>query len=255
MKLATYNVNGIRAALRKGLAEWLAVEQPDVLCLQEIKATPADVDVSALAALGYQIFWHPAVKKGYSGVATLVKAEPRKVQIGLGIETYDSEGRVLIVHLATGESVMNVYMPSGTTGDERQGFKYRWLDDFMPFALQTAAQDKDLFIVGDFNIAHTPQDIHNPVSNKNTSGFLPEERAWMSKFLEAGFVDSYRSLNPEGQEYSWWSQRFPSLRERNLGWRIDYIVATPSLATRLTSARMAKEAVHSDHCPVVVEWC
>ena len=254
MKIISYNVNGLRAALRKGLADWLAAEQPDVLCLQEVKALPSDVDVRPFEELGYRMFWHPAVKKGYSGVATLLKAEPHKVEIGCGIEAYDNEGRVLAVHLATGETVVNVYMPSGTSGEERQGFKYRWLDDFLPFAQKLAARDRQLLICGDFNIAHTELDIHNPKSNKNSSGFLPAERAWLTRFYEAGFTDAYRHLNPEGKHYSWWTARFKDSRERDIGWRIDYVATTPELAARLTSAHMTKDAVHSDHCPVVVEF-
>ena len=253
MKIVSYNVNGLRSALRKGLADWLATEAPDVVCLQEIKATEADVDLAPLEALGYRMYWHPAAKKGYSGVATLVKQEPQHVRVGCGIEAYDQEGRVLLVHLCTGEAVLNVYMPSGTTGEVRQDFKFAWLADFMAFAGQMAGHYPELFVVGDFNIAHTEQDIHNPVANKNSSGFLPEERAWMTRYLQAGFTDGYRHLHPEGRDYSWWTFR-AGARARNIGWRIDYITATAPLATRLTAARMAREAEHSDHCPVVVEW-
>jgi exodeoxyribonuclease-3 len=239
--------------MRKGLLDWIVAEQPDVLCLQEVKALPHEVDFAPLEALGYQAHWHPAQKKGYSGVATFTKIAPQNVVIGCGIEAYDFEGRVLTTHLPTGEVIVNVYMPSGTSGDERQGFKYQWLADFLPYAQVLAAKHDKLFICGDFNIAHTPQDIHNPVANKKSSGFLPEERAWLTQFLEAGFVDSFRHLHPDKQEYSWWTYR-AGARERNIGWRIDYIVASPSLAPQVTAARMAPEAQHSDHCPVLVEW-
>jgi exodeoxyribonuclease-3 len=253
MKLATYNVNGLRAALRKGLADWVTAELPDVLCLQEVKALPEEVDFAPFAALGYEAHWHPAQKKGYSGVATFLRHKPSEVTIGSGNDLYDSEGRVLLTTLPTGEVIMNVYMPSGTTGDVRQDFKYKWLDFFLDFAQEASARIPKLIICGDFNIAHTEIDIHNPVANKKSSGFLPEERAWMTKFLATGFTDAFRQLHPTEQAYSWWTYR-AGARERNLGWRIDYVVTSLSLTPHLTTARMAPEAQHSDHCPVLVEW-
>ena len=239
--------------MRKGLVDWVAAELPDVLCLQEVKALPHEVDTAPFEALGYNLYWHPAQKKGYSGVATFTRLAPTHVQVGCGIDAYDAEGRVLLTHLPAGEVVMNVYMPSGTSGDERQAFKYKWLADFLPYAQALAAKHPKLVICGDFNIAHTEMDIHNPVSNKNSSGFLPEERAWLTSFLSAGFGDTFRILNPDKQDYSWWTYR-ANARERNIGWRIDYVVATPGLAPTVHAARMAQEAMHSDHCPVIVEW-
>lgn len=252
MKIATYNVNGIRSAIKKGLPAWLETEQPDIVCLQEIKATPDDVPLNLLEHLGYKYFWHPAIKKGYSGVAILSKIDPKAVHVGCGIEKYDSEGRVLRLDFED-FSVMNVYMPSGTTGEERQAFKYCWLDDFFQYGHGVRGTVPELIICGDYNIAHKNHDIHSPKTNQKTSGFLPEERAWLDKFTEAGFVDAFRHVEPEKVEYSWWSQRFNS-RAQNKGWRIDYHMVTPGLAKRLTSARHANEAVHSDHCPVIITF-
>lgn len=250
MKIITYNVNGIRSALNKGLVQWLEQEQPDILCLQEIKAMPEDVKTDALEAMGYRIYWHPAVKKGYSGVAILTRREPINSCIGCGIEKYDFEGRVIRLDFED-FSLMNVYMPSGTTGEERQTFKYGWLDDFFEYAHKIRAQVPELIICGDYNIAHKNADIHSPKTNQKTSGFLPEERAWLDKFTQSGFIDAYRHAEPEKVEYSWWSTRFNS-RAQNKGWRIDYHMVTEGIAKRIRAVRHANDAVHSDHCPVVI---
>ncbi len=250
MKIVTYNVNGIRAAMKKGLVKWLEEVNADVVCLQEIKATPEDVNQAELEHLGYRYYWHPATKKGYSGVAILSRIEPKAFHIGCGIPKYDFEGRVLRLDFET-LSVMNVYMPSGTTGEERQTFKYGWLDDFLAYVAEVRRQVPELLICGDYNIAHTAMDIHNAKSNVKTSGFLPEERAWLTKFTESGFVDAYRHIEPEKIEYSWWSQRFNS-RAQNKGWRIDYHMVTPGLAPKIQAVYHANDAVHSDHCPVVI---
>jgi exodeoxyribonuclease-3 len=202
--------------------------------------------------MGYQAYWHPAQKKGYSGVATLTRIAPTHVEVGCGMDAYDAEGRVLTTHLPSGIVVLNVYMPSGTSGDERQSFKYQWLADFLPYAKNLASKHSKVIICGDFNIAHTEKDIKNAASNKNSSGFLPEERAWLTSFLEAGFTDTFRAINPDKQDYSWWTFR-AGARERNIGWRIDYIMSTSGLHDSLKHARMAPEAVHSDHCPVILE--
>ncbi len=251
MKIISYNVNGIRAALNKGLANWLAQEQPDILCLQETKARPEQVAVAAFADLGYHHYWESAEKKGYSGVAILSKTKPRHVENGCGMPHYDHEGRVIRADYAD-FSLMNVYMPSGTSGDERQAFKMQWLDEFYDYAHQVAREVGQLIIVGDFNIAHEEIDIHNPKGNKNNSGFLPEERAWVTKFLNSGFIDSYRYLNPGDQRYSWWTYRF-NARKNNKGWRIDYQVVTENMAPRLRRADLLNDVVHSDHCPTLLE--
>ncbi len=252
MKIITYNVNGIRAAIKKGFIEWLTSTEADVVCLQEIKALEKDVDWTALKNLGYEIFLHSAEKKGYSGTAIFTKIKPLHVEIGCGIEAYDREGRVIRADFET-VSVISVYMPSGTTGGERQAFKYKWLDDFFDYIQELKKTKPNLIICGDYNICHKAIDIHNPKSNANTSGYLPEEREWMEKFYTNGFMDAFRHFNQEPHHYTWWSQRFPGIRERNLGWRIDYQGVTDSMKDRLKRCVILPEAKHSDHAPVLLE--
>lgn len=252
MKVITYNVNGIRAALRKDWLGWLKAVDPDVVCLQEIKASPDQVpELLFLEEMGYHHYWYPAQKKGYSGTAILTKKVPEHIEYGCGHEEYDFEGRIIRVDFKD-VSVMSVYFPSGTTGDIRQDFKYRFLDDFYIYAHELLKSTPNLLICGDFNICHRAIDIHNPKSNANSSGFLPEEREWMEKFINSGFVDTFRSLNPEPHNYTWWSYR-AGARSRNLGWRIDYIMASEGVSDRIQSAAILSDAIHSDHCPVVVE--
>lgn len=251
MKIISYNVNGVRAAINKGLVDWMAEEQPDVLCIQETKARPEQVDMSGIEKLGYDHYWVSAEKKGYSGVAIFSKSIPNHVEEGCGISKYDFEGRVIRADYDD-FSLMNVYMPSGTSGEERQAFKMEWLDDFYNYAHQIAEQSKQLIIVGDYNIAHQEMDIHNPKGNKKNSGFLPEEREWVTKFLDSGFIDSYRYLNPDDQRYSWWTYRFGA-RGNNKGWRIDYQATTENMAGRLKRADLLNDVVHSDHCPTLLE--
>jgi exodeoxyribonuclease-3 len=195
-KIISYNVNGIRAAINKGLLDWMKKVRPGMLCIQETKAQPDQVDLDAFNKLGYYDYWHSAEKKGYSGVLILADREPDNVLIGMNVSDYDSEGRV--IRLDFGDiSFINVYIPSGTTGDVRQDFKMKFLDDFLSFLANLRKERPNLVVCGDFNIAHREIDIHNPVSNKNTSGFLPEERAWIDKFLERGFVDTFRYMHPD----------------------------------------------------------
>lgn len=250
MKIISYNVNGIRAALNKGFKEWLEAENPDILCLQELKALPEQVD-NFYEDLGYKMYWETAEKKGYSGVAILTKSEPLHVEHGCGNDLYDSEGRVLRADYKD-FSVMSVYMPSGTSGDIRQDFKYEWLDFFQNYVDELRKEVPNLIISGDYNIAHKEIDIHNPVSNKNSSGFLPEEREWLTKYVDSGFIDTFREFNTDPHHYSWWSYR-ANARANNKGWRIDYHMATEPLKERLTSASILPNAFHSDHCPIVVE--
>ncbi|MEQ9440729.1 MAG: exodeoxyribonuclease III [Cyclobacteriaceae bacterium] len=252
MKIISYNVNGIRAAIRKGFLGWLREENPDIICLQETKASPEQVPVSEIEALGYQTFWEGAtVRKGYSGVAIFTKPTPRQVVNGMGTERYDQEGRVLRADYDD-FSLMSVYMPSGTTGDIRQQFKMHWLSDFRTYIDELKKEKKRLIISGDYNICHRPIDIHDPVRNKNSSGFLPEEREWVSEFIDTGFIDTFRYFNESLHEYTWWSYRARS-REKNLGWRIDYHMASASLQERLQGASILSEVNHSDHCPIVLE--
>jgi len=252
MKIITYNVNGLRAAIKKGFIDWLKATDADVICLQEIKATEKDVDWTEIKKLGYEIFLHPAEKKGYSGTAIFSKIKPDNVEIGCGMADYDREGRVIRADYGN-VSVMSVYMPSGTSGDERQTFKYKWLDDFFLYAKELKKKKPNLVICGDYNICHKPIDIHNPKSNANSSGYLPEEREWMEKFFTSGYVDAFREFNKEPHQYTWWSQRFPTIRERNLGWRIDYHAVTEPMKGRLKRCVILTDAKHSDHAPVMVE--
>jgi|UniRef100_UPI004047251C exodeoxyribonuclease III len=251
MKLISYNVNGIRAALNKGFVDWLVKESPDVIGLQEIKALESDVNFRIFQDLGYEVYWYPAVKKGYSGVAILSKVAPKAVHYGMGVSAYDDEGRMIRADFE-GFSFISAYFPSGTTGDVRQDFKYAFLDDVYGFMQDLKKEHSGLILSGDYNICHKPIDIHNPVSNKNTSGFLPEERAWMDKLVDLGFIDTFRAFHTAPGHYSWWSYRANS-REKNLGWRIDYHMASKELQNKLKSAVILPDVVHSDHCPVVLE--
>ncbi|MEI6815593.1 MAG: exodeoxyribonuclease III [Bacteroidota bacterium] len=250
-KIITYNVNGIRSALSKGWMEWIAAVNPDIICLQEIKAHPEQLDLNVFEDAGYHHFWFPAEKKGYSGTAILSKSKPDHVEYGCGIKDYDFEGRVIRADFGD-VSVMSVYMPSGTTGDIRQTFKYKWLDDFQNYIDELKKKRPKLIIGGDYNICHRAIDIHNPVSNANSSGFLPEERAWMEQFINNGFIDSFRHFNKEPHHYTWWSFRAGS-RDKNLGWRIDYQLVSQALEKQLKRAVILPEAKHSDHCPMLIE--
>ena len=250
-RIITYNVNGIRAAVREGLHEWIQVAQPDVLCIQETKAQPDQIPVFDFELLGYKTFAHSAIKKGYSGVAILTKKEPDYVQAGLGIQKYDSEGRFIRTDFGD-VSVISVYHPSGSSGDLRQAFKMEWLNDFRNYMAKLRKERPNLIVSGDYNICHKPIDIHDPVRNATVSGFLPEEREWMSGFLETGFTDSFRYLNPEPHQYSWWSYR-ANARAYNKGWRIDYNMVTNGLVNKIRRVAILSQAMHSDHCPVLLE--
>ncbi len=250
MKIVSYNVNGIRAALSKGFANWLALENPDIIGLQEVKASENQIDTKIFDDLGYQIYWYPSIKKGYSGVAILTKKKPNHVAYGMDLNIYDDEGRMIRMDFDE-FSFVSVYFPSGTTGDIRQQFKYRFLDDIYGYTQDLIKKIPNLIISGDYNICHKAIDIHNPISNKNSSGFLPEERAWMDKFTQNGFVDSFREKNSLPHQYTWWSYR-AGARSRNLGWRIDYHMVTESLRNNIDSAFIMPEIHHSDHCPISI---
>ena len=248
--ILTYNINGIRSALNKGFDKWIVAAQADVVCLQEIKAKPEQFDEKLFNALGYYSFIHSAVKPGYSGVAILSKTKPYHIEIGCGIDNIDFEGRIIRADFDN-YSVMSVYFPSGSN-PLRQSFKMEFLDMFFPYVLELKKMIPNLVISGDYNICHEAIDIHNPIANKNSSGFLPEERAWMSKFISSGFIDSFRYLNKDMHSYSWWSYR-ANARVKNLGWRIDYNMISESLLPKLKRAAILSEAYHSDHCPVLLE--
>jgi len=250
-KIVSYNVNGIRAAIKKDFIGWLKQVSPDVICLQEIKAHPEQLDLGIFENAGYKHYWHPAEKKGYSGVAILSKKEPKHVEYGCSIKDNDIEGRVLRADYDN-FSVISVYIPSGTTGDVRQEFKYEWLDAFYDHISALRKTHPNLVVSGDYNICHKPIDIHNPIGNAKSSGFLPEERAWLSKFIDSGMTDVFRNLNQEPHNYTWWSYR-SNARARNLGWRLDYHLVSESLVEYVKRSLILKEAVHSDHCPILVE--
>ncbi len=251
MKILTYNVNGIRSAISKGFVDWLKATNADMICLQEVKAEENQIEKALFEDLGYHINWFSAEKKGYSGVAILTKTKPTKIVHGCGIDIYDREGRVLRTDFED-FSLMSVYMPSGSSGDERQDFKMQWLADFQGYINDLTKTVPNLIVSGDYNICHRAIDIHNPKSNANSSGFLPEERDWMEGFLNSGFIDTFRHFNKEPHHYSWWSYRAEA-RDKNLGWRIDYNCATEPMRERLVRAAILPEAKHSDHCPVLLE--
>lgn len=252
MKIITYNVNGLRAASSKGLADWLAHENADVVCLQETKLQPDQYPTEAMLPAGYDNHYlFSAEKKGYSGVAILTKRTPDHVEYGMGIEEYDREGR--FIRADYGDlSIVSVYHPSGTSGDERQAFKMVWLEKFQDYVLELRKSRPKLILCGDYNICHEAIDIHDPIRNATNSGFLPEEREWMTRFLSAGFVDTFRLMHPDKQEYTWWSYRFNS-RAKNKGWRIDYCMVSEAVRPMLKNTVILNDAVHSDHCPMSLE--
>ena len=251
MKIISYNVNGIRAALSKDFAGWLADENPDIICLQETKAQPEQIDTDIFTRLGYYCYFHSAHKKGYSGVAILSKTPPDSIVAGMDMEKYDAEGRVLCADYGN-LSVVSVYIPSGSSGDERQLFKMEFLIDFQKYIDKLRHTRPNIIVCGDYNICHKPIDINNPQRQVGVSGFLPEEREWMDSFQSSGMLDSFREFSQAGEQYSWWSYR-TAARERNLGWRIDYHWVSAPLQSQLLSAEILSNAYHSDHCPVMLE--
>lgn len=254
MKIFSYNVNGIRAAMRKGLDEWIESEMPDVLCLQEIKAQEDQIqkEIEILENLGYHCFWHPAERKGYSGVALLSRKKPKHVEIGTGIEYMDEEGRVLRADYDS-LSVISLYIPSGTNMEERLDFKMQFCHDFLKYINELREDFPNLVICGDYNICHEAIDIWDPVRNSKVSGFLPMEREWLSSFMEeCEMIDAFRYFDSEPDNYTWWSYR-SNARAQNKGWRLDYTMVSRALEERMKRADILSEAEHSDHCPVMVE--
>ena len=251
MRIISYNVNGIRAAISKGFIEWLQHSNPDVICLQEIKATEDQVPYLDIEMAGYPYqYYFPATKKGYSGVAILSKVKPNNIVFGTGIEHMDFEGRNVRVDF-DGLSVMSLYLPSGTNID-RLSHKFMYMDDFQNYVNELKKEIPNLVICGDYNICHKAIDIHDPIRNANVSGFLPQERDWLDQFMKNGFIDSFRFFNDQPDNYSWWSYR-AGARGNNKGWRIDYCLVSETLKDKLKRAYILPEAKHSDHCPVVVE--
>jgi len=251
MKIVSYNVNGIRAALKKGFIAWLQAVNPDIVCVQETKAHKEQLDLRLFEEAGYPYhYWFSAQKKGYSSVAILSKIKPDHVAYGTGIESMDIEGRNLRIDFDD-FSVMSLYLPSGTN-DDRLDFKLKYMAEFQEYVNELKKEIPNIIICGDYNICHTEIDIHNPVQNKNTSGFLPVEREWLDNFICSGFIDSFRYLNKAPHNYTWWSYR-ANARNNNKGWRIDYHMVSEPMKHRIKRAYILPEAKHSDHCPIVVE--
>ena len=251
MKIISYNVNGIRAAIKKGFIEWLKNSNADVICIQEIKANRDQLDLSFFSEIGYNYnYWFSAQKKGYSGVAILSKHKPKHIEYGTGIDHMDFEGRNLRIDFDK-VSVMSLYLPSGTN-IQRLDYKFQYMEEFKDYIQKLKENIPDLVICGDYNICHNAIDIHDPIRNAKVSGFLPHEREWLTDFMDIGFVDSFRHLNKDPNKYSWWSYRANS-RANNKGWRIDYNLVSNSLKSNIKSSSILDQVFHSDHCPIVVE--
>ncbi|MBK9927354.1 MAG: exodeoxyribonuclease III [Anaerolineales bacterium] len=248
MKIITWNVNGIRAALSKNALEAVWKHSPDLLCLQEVKARPEQLSEEQGQALRYPYVWNPAEKAGYSGVATFYKEKPLDVQMGLGDEKFDVEGRVIsTVH--PGFRLFNIYFPNGQRGKDRVDYKLEFYARLLKLCDKLHKKGESLIITGDFNTAHMPIDLKNPKVNEKTSGFMPEEREWVQKFLDHGFVDVYRKLYPDREQYTWWTY-ISNARARNVGWRIDYFLVSEALVPRVKDVIIHDDIHGSDHCPV-----
>lgn len=249
--ILSYNVNGIRSAISKGFVDFVKSSDPDIICLQETKAQPGQMQESFFHDMGYYFSAFSAEKRGYSGVAILSKMQPKHIDCGIGINKYDFEGRVIRTDFDD-FSVISIYFPSGTTGDIRQSFKMDFLSDIRQYLKELRASKPRLIINGDFNICRLWIDIHNPDKQLNTSGFLPEERDWFAQFINDGYIDCFREINSEKNQFSWWSYR-AGARNNNKGWRIDYNIVTDNLKDKIIDAGIMPDVVHSDHCPVWVK--
>ncbi len=249
MKLYSWNVNGIRAAQRKGFLDWLHAEQPDVLAVQETKAHPEQLTAALREPEGYHTWWVSAERKGYSGVALFSKTEPQEIKLGLGIEKFDSEGRTIVADYGD-FTLITTYLPNGKASEERLRYKMEYKDVFLDYANRLRAAGKAVVFCGDINTAHNEIDLTHPKPNSKYSGFLREERDWMDKVVEQGYIDSYRHLNPEQEgAYSWWSLR-SGARQKNVGWRIDYFFISPDLLDKMVTAEIHPDVMGSDHCPI-----
>ncbi len=251
MKLISWNVNGIRAADRKGLFNWFKKESPDILCLQEIKALPEQVPPHLRNAPGYYVFLNPAERKGYSGVATFTKEKPIDIKTGFGIEKFDCEGRTLITEFPS-FTLFNIYFPNGKKNQGRLDYKLDFYDTFLGYADNLKAEGKNIIVCGDFNTAHKEIDLARPKENEKISGFLPVERAWIDTFIDHEYVDTFRYLNKEPDQYSWWDMKTRA-RERNVGWRIDYFFVNKEFMSHVKKAFILQDVTGSDHCPIGIE--
>jgi len=253
IRIVTLNLNGIRSASRKGWLEWTAAQEADVVCVQEVKAQAADLDERMRRVGGLQGHFHFAERKGYSGVGLYARRRPKRVVVGFGNAEFDAEGRYLEADFGT-FTVVSLYLPSGSSSEERLAAKFRFLDVFLPHLQALARSGREVVVCGDLNIAHKEIDLKNWRSNQKNPGFLPEERAWLSRvFDEVGFVDVFRRLDPNPDRYTWWSNRGQAWA-KNVGWRLDYQIATPGIAARARSARIYTEQRFSDHAPVIVDY-
>jgi len=250
LKIISYNVNGIRAAIKKGLLDWIRDEDPDIICIQETKANKDQVETHLINQIGYNHFWFSAEKKGYSGVAIFSKIQPLHVEYGTGIDYMDKEGRVIRADFKN-FSVISLYLPSGTN-IERLGLKFTFMDDFKKYIYDLNKKIPNLIVSGDYNICHKEIDIHDPVRNKNVSGFLTEERQWLDLFIGNDFIDSFRHINKSPNQYSWWSYR-ANARANNKGWRIDYNIVSKPLVNKINNSEILSDVHHSDHCPVKLD--
>ena len=251
IKFASLNLNGIRSAMGKGLEIWLKEENADIVCFQEIKATPEQFNVGVFEELGYTCYWYPAIKKGYSGTALLTRITPDFVSKGMGIDLFDSEGR--LIRADYGDlTLVGAYFPSGSSGEVRQAVKMEFLSEIEVYLNKLKADRPKLILTGDFNICHKPIDINFPNKHLKVSGFLPEEREWFDNFVDSGWTDTFREFCSEPEKYSWWSYR-SGAKAKNLGWRIDYFMVTNNLQSKLTAAAIRDTTILSDHCPVIVE--
>jgi exodeoxyribonuclease III len=253
MKIITWNVNGVRAALKKNALDWAWDQDPDLLCLQEVKSRPDQLTEAQAVSLRLPYLWNPAERPGYSGVATFHKEQPMDFQMGMGEEKFDVEGRVIST-LHAGFRLFNIYFPSGQRGQERVDYKLDFYAHLLKICDHLHKNGENLILTGDFNTAHQPIDLKNAKSNQKTSGFLPEEREWVQKFLDHGFVDIYRKLYPERVQYTWWTNIL-NARERGVGWRIDYFLVSEALVDRVKDVIIHEAVKGSDHCPVeLILW-
>ena len=250
MKIITWNINGIRAALNKNALDWSFAQEPDLLCLQEVKARPEQLSEPQHQALKYPFAWNPAQRPGYSGVATFYREQPDEIQFGLTDPRFDIEGRV--VRTRQLDFVLyNIYFPNGQRGKERVDYKLEFYARLLDVCDELHQRGEKIIITGDFNTAHMPIDLKNPKENESTSGFLPEEREWVQRFLDHNFVDAYRCLYPDREQYTWWTYRFGA-RARGIGWRIDYFLVSEPLMPRIKDVIIHENVLGSDHCPVEI---
>ncbi len=251
MKILSWNVNGIRAADKKGLFDWFKKENSDIVCLQEIKAVPEQVPPHLRNIPRYEIYWSPAERKGYSGVVTFSKQKPLDIKKGFGIKKFDDEGRILITEYPS-FTLFNIYFPNGKKNQERLDYKLDFYDTFLAYADNLKAEGKQIVVCGDFNTAHKEIDLARPKENEKISGFLPIERAWIDTFIDHGYIDTFRHLNKESDQYTWWDLKTRA-RERNVGWRIDYFFVNKEFVSNVKKSFIMQDILGSDHCPIGLE--